>query len=115
MKRALILLIVLLFSVIVPVMADNTISFANPHETTQKDIYVYNVSGSLLGIYNTTSSGIALTGNNTAFLIVLKPQYTTPLEDPVGFLGSMLAYAQTNMIAIIVILFLIGILYAGRR
>ena len=95
-----------------------TISFADPDTTTHRDvqIYGYNTTSSewgLLGVYNTTSAGITLpTGTDLQF--VLKPQYTTPLDDPSGWLDSGFGYIQTNIIPILVTMFLLGYVLTRR-
>lgn len=111
MKRAIILLLILLFCCL-PSLA-TTVSFSNPHETTQKDILIYYINGTPAGTYNTTSENVLLDGNSS-YQVVLKPTYTNPLDDPVGWLNSIFAYVQTNITAIVLIFFIFGYLVTRR-
>ena len=101
-----------------PGVMAQTISFADPDTTTHRDVqmYGYNNTSSewgLLGVYNTTSSGITLpTGTDLQF--VLKPQYQTPLDDPSGWLDSGFGYVQTNIIPLLVTMFLLGYVLTRR-
>jgi hypothetical protein len=99
-------------------MAIQYISFAQPDTLTQKDIYLYGfntTSGAheLLGLYNTTSSGIEIP-NGTDIMFVIKPQYSTPLDEPGTWLNATFAYVSSNLAAIIIILFLIGVVLARK-
>jgi hypothetical protein len=111
------LLLLSIFLCFPGVMAQ-TVSFADPDTTTHRDVQMYgynNTSGQwgLLASYNTTSTGITLP-NNTDVQFVLKPQYSTPLDDPGGWLDSTFAYTQTNLISLIVIMFLLGLLLTRK-
>ena len=105
--------ILLVLLLIVPATAIQYVSFAQPDTLTQKDIYLYNASGSLLGLYNTTSTGIELPASGDV-MFVIKPQYSTPLDDPGTFLDSGFAFVETNVIPLVVILFLIGLLLTRK-
>jgi VanZ family protein len=119
MTRAIISVLFLLLILCVPVVsAVQYISFAQPDTLTQKDVHLYgfNVTSAeyeLLGQYNTTSTGIAIP-NGTDLMFVLKPQYSTPLDDPVTWLNSVFSYVGTNVAVLIVIIFLIALLL-GRK
>jgi len=76
-------------------------SIADPDSTAHKDVYIYNSTGSLLGVYNTTSSGISLPSGD--FNLVLKPQYSNPLDDPGTFLTNVIGYLQTNVLVLVII------------
>jgi len=75
-------------------------SIADPDSTAHKDVYIYNSTGSLLGVYNTTSSGISLPSGD--FNLVLKPQYSNPLDDPSTFLTGFIGWVQTNALVLII-------------
>ena len=109
----LIALMALILISVFPVQAVQTITMADPSSTSPRDILVYNSSGSLIGLYNTTS--IITTDPNTSYIFTLKPQYTNPLDDPVTWLNSMLSYLTTHAIEIIVAAFLLGLFFAGSR
>lgn len=119
MTRAAIFILFLLLLLCVPgVSAIQYISFAQPDTLTQKDVHLYgfNVTSAeyeLLGQYNTTSTGIAIP-NGTDLMFVLKPQYSTPLDDPGTWLNSIFSYVSTNAVVLVVIVFLIA-LFLGRK
>ena len=112
-KVFLFLLIFLLLFTIPPVAATQYVSFAQPDTLTQKDIYLYNASGSLLGLYNTTSTGIEIPAAGDV-MFVIKPQYSTPLDEPGTWLAATFAYVSTNLAALIIILFLIALLLSRK-
>jgi hypothetical protein len=99
-------------------MAAQYISFAQPDTLVQKDIYLYGFNNTttdyeLLGLYNTTSTGIEVP-NGTDLMFVLKPQYSTPLDDPGTWLSSTFSYVSSNLAALIIIVFLIGLLLTRK-
>jgi hypothetical protein len=98
---------------VLPVQATQYVSFAQPDTLTQKDIYLYNASGSLLGLYNTTSTGIELPASGDV-MFVIKPQYDSPIDDPGAWLASFLAWTTTNAIALIFSFAIIGFLFVRR-
>ena len=108
-------LIALLLMAVMPVQAQN-ITMSNPDATMERDVVVYTLNGTgaaLYGLYNTTSI-IGLDGDSD-YIFVLKPQYSNPLEDPSTFLASMFSFVSTNIIPILIIIFLIGLLLTRRR
>ena len=110
-----IVLIALLLMAVMPVQAQN-ITMSNPGATMERDVVVYtlNESGAALyGLYNTTSI-IGLDGDSD-YIFVLKPQYTNPLEDPLTWINSAFSYVSTNIIPILIIIFLIGLLFRESR
>ena len=108
-----------LLSIFFPaVTAIQYISFAQPDTLTQKDLYLYGFNTTsekmeILGLYNTTSSGIPIP-NATDITFIIKPQYSTPLDDPGTFVDSAFAWVVSNMIALIACMFLIGLLLTRR-
>jgi len=107
------LVLTLLFLCFPSVTAIQYVSFAQPDTLTQKDVYLYNASGSLLGLYNTTSTGIELPATGDV-MFVIKPQYSSPLDEPGTFMGSAFAYVETNLIPLIIFMFLIGLLLTRK-
>ena len=112
------LVLTLLFICFPSVTAIQYVSFSQPDTLTQKDIYLmgWNITSEkfeLLGLYNTTSTAIALP-NDSDVLFVIKPQYSTPLDDPGTFVDSAFAYVQTNFIPLIAIMFLTGLLLTRK-
>jgi len=99
-------------------MATQYISFAQPDTLTQKDIYLYGFNSTstdyeLLGLYNTTSTAIEIP-NGTDIMFVIKPQYSTPLDDPGTWLSATFAYVSSNLAALIIIMFLIGLILVRK-
>jgi len=106
----------ILFLIFPGVMAQS-ISFAEPDTVTHKDFYLYSANGTLLGLYNTTSAAMPIP-NATIWgedmMIVIKPQYSTPLDDPTGWLSSFLDYINTNSIVLLAAAIIIGIMFTRR-
>ena len=101
-KKAL-LIISVLFLIFPGVMAQS-VSFADPDATQHRDVYIYYANGSLAGQYNTTSTGIAIPNDTDGdFMLVLKPQYTNPLDDPATFADSLYSWFTTNALVLITI------------
>ena len=114
-KIMIIALIALLLMVVMPVQAQN-ITMSNPDSTMQRDVVVYTLNGTgaaLYGLYNTTSI-IGLDGDSD-YIFVLKPQYSNPLEAPGDFLDSMFSYVSTNIIPILILIFLAGLFFREIR
>lgn len=111
-------LIALLAFITMPVQAQ-TITMANPDATMERDIIVYQINETgpvnvtpLYGLYNTTS--IIDIDPDFSYLFVLKPQYSNPLDEPGTWLSSTFSYVSSNLAALIIILFLIGLLLSRR-
>ena len=99
-------------------MATQYISFAQPDTLTQKDIYLYGFNSTstdyeLLGLYNTTSTAIEIP-NGTDIMFVIKPQYSTPLDDPGTWLSATFSYVSSNLAALIIIMFLVGLILVRK-
>ena len=108
-------LIALLLMAVMPVQA-LTITMSNPDATMEKDIMVYQANVTdvwMYGLYNTTS--IIDIDSNYSYLFVLKPQYSNPLDEPLDFLDSAFSYVTTNIIPVLIIIFLIGLLFRESR
>jgi hypothetical protein len=93
--------------------AAQTVSFASIDGSAERDVYLYNSSGTLLGLYNTTSTGITIPSNESV-IFTFKPQTANIISDPGDWLLVAFVYVQTNIIAIILILFFISIILGGR-
>lgn len=95
-----------------PVMAIQYASFAEPDTEIHKDIYLYYANGTLQGMYNTTSSLIALPNDTDGdFMFVIKPQYTSPLEDPQDFLTGLIGWLGTNALQLLILAACGGLLF----
>lgn len=110
-KIMILMALVLLCMAIAPALAVNmTISemgFSGP-QTVQ--IYA---NGTLLGTYNTTANGIDLPDQD--FILVIKPEASAYLRNPANLLDAAFDFVETNFVAILFIVFIIGILWFGRR
>ena len=109
---ALILLMVLIL--LAPVQAGNlTIAMSNPGNIMTRDIVVYFPNGTMYGYYNDTS--VIDLDTNSSYLFTLKPLSTNPLEDPGEWLtATAFPFIQTNVVPIIIILFVVGLLVRRR-
>ena len=108
-------LIALLLLASTPVQA-LTITMSNPDATMERDVVVYQTNVTdvwMYGLYNTTS--IIDIDSNYSYLFVLKPQYSNPLDEPITWLENTFSYVSTNIVPIIIIVFLIGLLLSRRR
>ena len=110
MKQKQILLVALLALIILAVMPvrAQTITMSDPDSTMGRDILVYSIDETgltnttpLYGLYNTSS--IISTDGNLSYLFVLKPQYSTPLDDPQGFTDGLWAWFRTNLLYIVLL------------
>ena len=107
-------LIALLLLASTPVQA-LTITMSNPDATMERDVVVYQTNVTdvwMYGLYNTTS--IIDIDSNYSYLFVLKPQYSNPLDEPLTWLENTFSYVSTNIVPIIIIVFLIGLLLSRR-
>ena len=108
-------LIALLLMAVMPAQALN-VTMANPDSTMERDVVVYQANLTdvwMYGLYNTTS--IIDLDEGYSYIFVLKPQYSNPLDDPLTWLDSTFSYVSTNIIPIVIIIFLIGLLLTRRR
>ena len=108
-------LLALLLLAVMPVQAQ-TITMANPDATMERDILVFQTNVTHVweyGLYNTTS--IITLDTDYSYIFVLKPQYTNPLDEPVTWVESVFSYVGTNILPIMIIMFLIGLLTLRRR
>ena len=108
-------LIALLLMAVMPVQA-MTVTMSNPDATMERDVVVYQANVTdvwMYGLYNTTS--IIDLDEGYSYIFVLKPQYSNPLDDPLTWLDSTFSYVSTNIIPIVIIIFLIGLLLTRRR
>jgi ABC-type transport system involved in multi-copper enzyme maturation permease subunit len=109
MKKLWFIMIIVL-AMIPSLVSASYVSFADPDSTTHKDVFVYNSTGNLIGSYNTTSTGIDLTGAGDV-MFVLKPQYTNPLEDPGAFTNGLLLWFRSYLDIIIIISIVVAIFW----
>lgn len=112
MKKIWIIMVIALITLVSSASAQ-MVSFADPDSTVHKGIYLYNASGTLLGSYNTTSTGINITDAGDVFFVI-KPQYSNPLDDPTTWVDNAFSFVETNLISLIAIMFLTGLLLTRR-
>ena len=106
------ILMAILVVLLMPHANAQTITMANPDNVGQRDIMVYYSNGTLYGLYNTTS--IITTDGNYSYIFTLKPQLSNPLDNPGTFLSTAFSFVETNLIPLIIIIFLAA-LWLGRR
>jgi hypothetical protein len=109
-----VILIFLIVSCFLPIsaMAIQYASFAEPDTETHKDVYLYFANGTLQGMYNTTSALIALPNDTDGdFMFVIKPQYTSPLDNPGDFLTGAVGWLQTNVLSLLILGAMAGLLF----
>ena len=108
--KRLLLIALVLYLFIPGVMAQN-VSFADPDATVHKEILLYNSSGVLLNTVNTTTNDVSM---NDVALVVFKPIYSNPLDEPGSWMSNTLSYLTTNVVAIVLAIFLISLLFSRR-
>lgn len=90
-----------------------TITFANPYGLAERDYMIYNSTGQMVAFVNSTS--VVELDPSKDIVIMMKPLQTNPLEDPGDWLTNVaFPFVQSNVIAILVIMAMIGLLF-GRR
>jgi hypothetical protein len=115
LQKKAIAIFAILFLCFPGVMAVQRVSFAEPDTLTHKDVYMYYANGSLVGMYNTTSPNIVIPNDTEGdFMFVIKPQYSSPIDDPGAWLSSFLSWTSTNAIALIFSFAIIGFLFVRR-
>lgn len=107
------LALMFLFMVIPPAEAQ-TITMSNPGASNSRDIMVYYPNGSMQGFYNDTS--VITLDANESYIFTLKPLSSNPLTDPTDWLNNhAFPFVQTNVTAIIIICFVVGLLVMYGR
>lgn len=112
MKTKLIILTLLVLCALVGIGSAQNMSISDMGFAGPQTVQIYE-NGILLGTWNTSTNGIPLPVND--FTFVIKPELKNQLNDPALFLGSVFDFLKTNVIPIMVIIFLIGLFWLGRR
>ena len=108
-------LIVLVLCLCFPVAFAQSISFAQPDTLTHQDVYMYYANGTLIGLYNTTSTGIALpAASNGDVQFTFKAKNLNPLDDPAGSLAAIVGWFQSNAIALLTLGAVVSIAFRVR-
>ena len=86
---------------------------ANPNGIAERDILVYNSTGQLQGVFNSTST-IPLNGSED-YIFSMKPLQTNPLEDPVDWLvNDAFPFIQTYVTALLIMAVVVLWLRGGK-
>lgn len=104
-------LLVMVLLAMVPVSAI-TITMANPGGIAERDILVYYPNGTMQGYYNSTS--VITLDVNSSYIFTMKPLAANPLEDPGDFINTGFQFVETNVIAIIALVFFAGLYWRGH-
>ena len=112
MKPKLIFIAVLTCMALIGVVFAQNMSISRLGTGTLETVQIYNGT-TLEGTYNTSTNGIALPDGD--FLLVIKPAASNPLADPGTWMSDMFSYIQTNINAIIIACFLIGLIFYGLK
>jgi hypothetical protein len=110
---ALIALLALVALITMPVQAQ-TITMSNPGGIAERDIIVYWPNGTMQGFYN--SSSVITLDASSDYIFAMKPLSTNPLEDPGDWLtNTAFPFVQSNVIPLLVIMFMIGMVLSRRH
>jgi hypothetical protein len=115
-NQILILLVLLAITVLIVVSpaCANYITMANPQGIAERDILVYNSTGQLFGVINSTST-VELNSSQD-YIFVLKPPQLNPFDDPADwFVNNVIPLVKNNAAVLIVMAFGIGLLGRGLR
>lgn len=102
----------IVLSALAPPASAYNVSFSSIDGAADRDLFLYNNAGVLIGQYNTTST---VTINNDS-VVIFKPQTADPLESPSTWLtGSLFPWVKTNATALIILGFLILLFVSAAR
>jgi len=113
-KRTFLLVLMVLVLSTPAVFATNATVFSVSElgYTGPQQIAMY-CSGVYIDTYNTSADSIPLP--DCDFMLVIKPEASSYVKNPENLLNEVFAIVQTNFVPLIFIMFLISILYLGRR
>jgi hypothetical protein len=101
-------------AIVVPVLADVTVSFS-PLNLDAETLMVHNSTGTLIGVYNTSTKGIVLT-NNESYSILVQPESSNLLMNhPDTWFSNFLTYMQAHLVGLLVVVFLVAVLIAAYK
>lgn len=101
----------LILLLVAPSVSAQNVSFSTLGQLGAEDILIYEFNGSaqtLYGQWNTSSAYVPLPEND--FNIVVRPSAQGRFT-PALFLADGLAYIESNALALVIIVFLIGLLF----
>jgi hypothetical protein len=108
------LLAIFFLTVLSPIVSAVTISFS-PVGMDPDDLHVYNSTGALIGIYNTSSTAISLSDNQSYSILVVPASTNLMGNHPDAWFELFVTKMRENAIGIIVLLFAVGLLIAAYR
>ena len=112
MKTKLMFIIMLVLLCAAPALAQN-VSFAEMGFAGPQTIQIYTANGTILGTYNTSTNAVSLPSED--IVILFKPEGTDHLRNPENLIDGVFTFVETYFITILFVMFLIGVLYMGRR
>ena len=108
--KKLLLLVALLCLLVVGSVSVQNMTITDLGIIGVQTVQIYSGNGTILaGTYNTSTAGIALPLDD--FVLLVKPDTTTVMSDPLGLLTNGFAYIETNVIPIVIVLFFIGLVF----
>ena len=108
------MLVTITLLTVLPASADVTISF-NPVGLNPDNLHVYNATGGLVGIYNTSSPAVAFADNSSYSILVVPANNNLLGNHPDTWFSMFVGKLQENAVSIIILLFCIGLLIAAVR
>lgn len=112
--QAPIILLLLISSIVVPVLADVTVSFS-PLNLDAETLMVHNSTGTLIGVYNTSTKGIVLV-NNESYSILVQPESSNLLTNhPDMWFSNFLTRLKAQSAGILLIVFVAAVIIAAYK
>ena len=108
------MLVMITLLVVLPASADVTISF-NPVGLNPDNLQVYNATGGLVGIYNTSSPAIAFTDNSSYSILVVPANNNLLGNHPDTWFSMFVGKLQENAVSILVLAFFACMIIAAVR
>jgi hypothetical protein len=107
-------LMLLFLIAVVPTASAVTISFS-PLNLGEETLLFHNSSGTLVGVYNTSTKGIVLDANES-YSILVQPQGSNLLQNhPDTWFSNFMAYFQNNFISMLLFCFIILIVIMAYK
>lgn len=100
---------------LVSIVTAQNVTFSTLGQTGPEDILIYTFNGTdqvLYGMWNTSSAYVPLPV--TDFNVVVRPSAINRLSNPGSFLNDAFAYISTNILPIIIIMFLFGLAWRKK-
>jgi len=106
----------LLMLLAVPAVSATSISFSNINWGPELEFEVYRIADnvSLVGVYNTSTSGITLE-SDASYMVVMRPSAVDRLTNPVTLVQDLEAFARKNFVPLFALAVLLALVIAARR